>query len=165
MQDPGASSCFTYNTVSPGSDHLDTTSLVQGDMQPNHHFYQFPWFCRLMVLIYGLSLGIAGMTLWLFAYYKSSLVIQYRFMSFVRLYTPWLAYDFSIVWIFILASLFSSYTDISATAALRQPLVRSRWTGPFTYNIIVSVLLGSSAAVGYLITSLWVKRIESKGYT
>ena len=148
MQTPGASSYFNHNAVSPDSDHLDTPSLVQEDMQPNHHFYQYPWFCRLLVLIYGLALGIAGMILWLFAYYKSLLVVQHRFMSFVRLYAPWLAYDFSIVWIFILASLFSSWTDISATAALYQPLVQSRWTSLFTCNIIVSVLLGSSAAVG-----------------
>ena len=154
----------TYSAVAQVLDHLDTTLLIPAETQPYHEFYQYPWFCRLIVLIYGLTLGIAGVTLWLFAYHGLSLGIQIGLVSFIRLYGPWLAYDFSIVWIFILASLRLSYLHSSTAASFPagselqyRSHVRFRWTSRFVCNILILVLLGSSAAIGYLITSLWVK--------
>ena len=168
----GESSYVAYSAVAHVSEQLDTNSLIPGNPSPDHDFYQYPWFCRLIVLIYGLTLGLAGITLWLFAYYESSFMIQHHFVTFLRLYIPWLAYDLGIVLIFTLASLCLSHPHPSAIPHLpvglrlhRIPLLRWRWSSPFIGNLFLLALLGSSTAIGYFITSLWAKRVESQGFT
>ena len=167
IRGPEASSDFTYSVVAHDPDQSDTALLVPGVTKSDHNLYQYSWFYSLMVLIYGLTLGIAGTTLWLFAYYDYSIMIQYGFVDFVRLYGPWFAYDAGIVWIFILASLYLSHTHLSAAANLPVELelhhsshVRSWWAKSFTCNSVVVVLLGSSAAMGYLTFSSGIKLLE-----
>ena len=165
----GESSYVAYSAVAHVSEQLDTNSLIPGTPSPNHDFYQYPWFCRLIILIYGLTLGLAGISLWLFAYYEFSSLIQDNLMTFARLYIPWLAYDFGIVWMFTLASLCLSHPHPYAIPRLpiglrlhRIPLLRWRWTSSYVGNFLLLALLGSSATIGYFITSFWAKWVESK---
>ena len=166
---PGESSYVAYSAVAHVSEQLDTNSLIPGNPSPDYDFYQYPWFCRLIILIYGLTLGLAGITLWLFAYYEFSFLIQDNLMTFARLYIPWLAYDFGVILIFALASLCLSHPHPYAITHLpiglrlhRIPFLRWRWTSSYVGNFFLLALLGSSATTGYFITSLWVKWVESK---
>lgn len=66
MQVVGRSPNFSYSTVPHAPDESDATLLGLVDTQTSHDLYQYPWFCRLIIWIYGLTLGLAGNILWLF---------------------------------------------------------------------------------------------------
>lgn len=169
-QAPGRSSASSYSAVPHGPDQSNTILLVTGHTQPYYDFYQYPWFGRLIFFIYGLTLALAGNVLWLFPYVGFSSEMQGGFVNLIRVYIPWLAYNFSIVWIFILVSLRYSYTHSSGTASSSvglefhdMRLVRSRWTSPLMCYVLIFVLLGSSVAVGFLSFWEWIESIRSSG--
>ena len=167
---PGGVPNSAYTAIPHVPDELSTTLLVPGGTQPSHDFYQYPWFRRLIVLIYGLTLGLAGNVLWFFPYLGLgfSKNLQEGIVRSVWLYAPWVAYNFGIVWIYIMVSLHFSRKNSVGTASSSVPfgphdrhLNGSRWTGPTTSNILICVLLGSSYIIGGLRFYLWVELIIS----
>lgn len=171
-QAPSRSSNFNYSALPHALDQPDNVSLVSRHTQLYHEFYQYPWFRSLIILIYGLTLGLAGNVLWFFPYLGTSSDPQERVVVLVQLYAPWLAYNLAIVWIFILVSLPLSDTPSERTqfpSARLGPhnmlLVRSRWNGTVACNSLTFVLLGSSVAIGFLRFYLWFASIRSSGNT
>lgn len=172
IQAPERVSTSIYSAVPHISNQSNTNLLVPGHTQSYHDFYQYPWFRRLIVLIYGFTLALAGNVLWFFPFAGFSTDIQGGFVNLIRVYAPWLAYNFSIAWIFILVSLRLSYTHASGTASPSvrlelhdMPLIRSRWTSPVMCNVLTFVLIGSSVAVGFLSFWEWIQSIRSSDDT
>lgn len=163
-QAPGGRSDSSYSAILRVPDECNMPLVLSGSTQPHPNLYQKPWFRRLIVLMYGLTLGLAGQTLWLFPFsgILNTVYFQHGIVQFIWVYAPWLAYNFGIVWVYILVSLYLSHTIFSKTAASSVPigphdrhLKRSWWTGPTASNILICVLLMSSYAIGGLKSYLW----------
>lgn len=162
---PGRSLNSANSTISRLPDQSDTTSLISRNTEYEYDFYQYPWFTRLIFLIYGLNLGLAGNVLWFLPYKGLSSDIERRIWAILFLYFPWIAYNFGIVWIYILVFLHLSTTPVPGKSSSvgidldDTPPDRSRWTSPATCNVVVLALLGSSVAVGTLLFYMWLKFI------
>lgn len=140
----------------------NTTISLRGQTQPYHDVYEHEWFRNLILLMYGLTLGLAENLLWAFPYMGLSHVLQLEFKTLVQLYGSWFGYNLGIVWIFTIVSLCSLYEEptlqsagtISQFIRLRRrilPLVRWPWTLPVTGYILIFMLIMSSFGVGHVV--------------
>ena len=153
-----------HSNVSHAPYQSNNSLLVQGQIQHYNDFYEHRWFRKLILLIYGLSLGLAGNMLWQFPYSRG---FQYNdFQSLAPPYVLWLGYDIGVIWIFTTASLFLLYVEPTAgsTGTISplerierriMPLARSRWIFSAAWNVLLLLLLGSSAGLGYYIFAIW----------
>ena len=140
---------------------------MQTQTQLYHDFYEHRWSRQLIFLIYGLTLVLAGFTLFLFPLNGGSKLLQQAFWFYARFLGSWLAYDLGIVWIFTIASLFLAHVEpMLQTAGTASPfttlerrivpLVRWPWLSIVAGNFLIIALVGSSAGLGYyLYTTEW----------
>ncbi len=159
----GLSSAHLSN-VSHATQQSNNSPLVQGQVQHYNDFYEHRWFRKLIILIYGLSLGLAGNMLWQFPYSRG---FQYDgFQSLAKPYAIWLGYDIGVIWIFTTASLFLLYVEptqrstgtISPIERIERrimPLAGSRWIFSAAWTLLLLILLGSSAGLGYYIFAVY----------
>ena len=148
----------TYCALPHDSDRLDSALHVPGHTQSHHDLYHYSWSRRLILLIYGLNLVLAGYILFLFPYAGFSRLLQSAFVFLISRVAPWILYNFGIVWIFILASLPLSSTHYSGTTSpsvrlgpRELPLVGRRWTSTGKSYVLILVLVGGSVALSFLL--------------
>lgn len=149
---PQQSSGSTHAASLPVSDGLSTVLPVQSQAQPYNDPYQYPWFTKLIILIYGITLSLAGIVLWILPYSGfSTKSIGYITFAFV----PWFAYNSGMLLIFALVSLHLSHKRSSGSTSPSKlhggRPVRYKWTGPIARNAILVAMLGSSCAIGVVI--------------
>ena len=144
-----------------------STPYVQGQMQPSYEFYEHWWFRRLVFLIYGLTLALAGQMLYAFPNGGALYLLQEDSGYLHLLYAPWLGYDFGIVWVFTISSLLllpveptlQSAGIISPFTRIQRrvgTLVRRPWIIPITGSLLTITLLASSAGLGYFLTNKYI---------
>lgn len=88
IQAPERVSNSFYSAVPHISNQSNTNLLVPGHTQSYHDFYQYPWFRRLIVLIYGFTLALAGNVLWFFPFAGFSTDIQGGFVNLIQYMPP-----------------------------------------------------------------------------
>lgn len=159
--DKGLSSAHLSNALNVPH-QSNTTISLRGQTQPYHDVYEHGWFRKLILLMYGLTLGLAGNLKWAFPYAGLSNDLQPEFQTIVQQYSSWLGYNLGIVWIFTIVSLCTLYEEptlqsagtISQFIRLRRrilPLVQWPWTLPVTGYILIIMLLLSSACVASMV--------------
>lgn len=144
-----------------------STPYVQGQMQPSQEFYEHWWFRRLVFLIYGLTLALAGQMLYAFPNDSASDLLEQDSWYLALLYAPWLGYDLGIVWVFTISSLLLLHVEPTLqSAGIISPftriqrrvgtLVRRPWIIPVAGNFLIITLLASSAGLGYFLTNKYI---------
>lgn len=147
--------------------HQSNNSMpVQGPEQPYHDIYEHIWSRNLIIMIYSLTLGLAGNLLWAFLGDGATQFLKLEPGLLAQTYAAWIEYDLCIVWLFTTGSLFLQYVEptlrstgtISPLERLEDhimPCVRSPWIFSIAWSFLILGLLGSSAGFGYVKLQWW----------
>lgn len=93
--------------------HLQSSQPpFQGPTQSYRDFYQYRWFRKLILLMYGLSLAFAGALLYMLPASGGANQLQTDIVGYVVTYLQFLALDVTVVVLFINGSMFIKNKDL-----------------------------------------------------